>query len=144
MPFFLSRVVSLSDCVARETPLLVQPIDSDDYFSARLHRYSGVVQESKGVEGQCCIPNCTRIFSLQKPNGETCSYLKEYATNQNDVEKVGPVCHVHQARIMLADKRNRNVKKLKSKERAKTCWMNPMEIARHDDDNTDALNIVTQ
>ena len=67
---FSSRVVTLSECVSCETPLLVKPIDSDDSFAARLHRYSGVVQESKGVEGQCCIPNCNRIFSLEKPNGE--------------------------------------------------------------------------
>ena len=59
---FSSRIVSWLDCVPRDNPLLVQPIDSDDSYSASLHRYSGVVHESKGVEGQCCIPNCTRIF----------------------------------------------------------------------------------
>ena len=85
---FSSRVVSLTDCVARETPLLVQQIDSDDTFAAKFDRYSGVVQQSKGVEGQCCIPNCTRNFSEERPHGFLCSYLKERATNQNDVEEV--------------------------------------------------------
>ena len=32
---FSSRVVSWSDCVACETPLLVQPIDRDEYFQPR-------------------------------------------------------------------------------------------------------------
>ena len=72
------------------------------------------------------------------------SYLKEFAKHQNDVEKVGPVCNFHYKRIYRADKRNRNIKKLKSTVRAKTCWVNPLETATHDDDNTDALNIVTQ
>ena len=85
---FSSRVVSWTDSVAHDTPLLVQPIDSDDTFAAKFHRYSGVVQNSKGVEGQCCIPNCTRIFPEKQPHGFQCSYLKDRATNQNDVEKV--------------------------------------------------------
>ena len=85
---FSSRFVSWSDCVPRETPLLEQPIDNDGLFSAKLDRYSGVVQESKGVEGQCCIPNCTRIFPVEHAKGWMCSHLKEHATNRNDVEKV--------------------------------------------------------
>ena len=141
---FSSRVVSWSDCVACETPLLVQPIDSDEYFSATLHRYSGVVHASKGVEGQCCFPDCTSIFPVEQSNGWMCSYLKEHATNKNDVEKVGPVCNFHYKRIIRADKRNRKRQKLKSTVRAKTCWMNPMEIARRDDDNIDELNIVRE
>ena len=61
-------------------------------LSARLHRYSGVVQKSKGVEGQCCISHCTSIFPGEQANGWMGSYLKEHATNRNDMEKVGPVC----------------------------------------------------
>ena len=48
------------------------------------------------------------------------------------------------ARIIRADKRNRHIKKLTSKMRATTCWMNPLEIATQDDDNTDALDLVSQ
>ena len=80
---FSSRVVSWSDCVSRVTPLLVQPIDSDDYFWATLDRYSGVVQKSKGVEGQRCT---------EQANGWKCSYFKEHAKSQNAIENVGPVC----------------------------------------------------
>ena len=66
---FSSRVVSWTDSVAHDTPLLVQPIGSEDSFAAKFHRYSGVVQKSKGVEGQCCIPNCTRKFPEERPHG---------------------------------------------------------------------------
>ena len=44
---FSSDVVTWSECVGRDAPLLVQPIDSDDSFAAKLHRYSGVVQQIK-------------------------------------------------------------------------------------------------
>ena len=81
---------------------------------------------------------------VEQPNGWSYSYLKERASNQNDVEEVGPMCNFHHARIIRADKRNRNIQKLTPKVRAKTCWMNPLETATHDDDNTDTLNIVTQ
>ena len=47
---FSSRAVSWTDSIAHDTPLLVQPIDSDDSFAAKFHRYSGVVQKSKGVK----------------------------------------------------------------------------------------------
>jgi hypothetical protein len=141
---FSSRIISWLDCVPRDNPLLVQPIDSDDSYSASLRRYSGVVHASKGVEGQCCIPNCTRIFPEEHRNGWMCSYLKEHATNQNDVEQVGPVCHFHYYRIYRADKRNRAIKKLTSKKCAKACWMNPVETASHDDDNMDELNTLTE
>ena len=60
------------------------------------------------------------------------------------MEKVGPVCSFHRERIIRADKRNRNIQKLTPKVRAKTCWMNPMEIARRDDDNTEQLKIVSE
>ena len=96
------------------------------------------------MEGQCCIPNCTRTFPLERTKGWMSSYLKERASNQNDVEEVGPVCKFHFNRIIRADKRNRNIKKLTSKVRAKTCWMNPLETATHDDDNTDELNMMTE
>ena len=60
--------------VARETPLLVQPIDRDVTFAAKFDRYSGVVQNQKGVEGQRCIPNCARTFSEERPHGFLCSF----------------------------------------------------------------------
>ena len=69
--------------------------------------------------------------------------FKGACKKRNAIEKVGPMCYVHRDRIIRTDKRTRNVKKLKSKERAKTCWVNPMEIARHDDGNTE-LNIVSK
>ena len=50
---FSLDIVSWSECVSRDAPLLVQPIDSDDYFAAKLHRYSGVVEEfAAGVNRQ--------------------------------------------------------------------------------------------
>lgn len=73
-----------------------------------------------------------------------CVVLKEHAENHNDLERVGPVCNLHHDRIIRADKRNRNIKKLKSKKRVATCWVNPMEIAVHDVDNTDDLRSVTE
>ena len=98
---FSSRNVSWSDCVPRDNPLLVQPIDSDDSYSASLHRYSGVVQHFKGVEKQCCIPNCTRFFATEEhTNGWMPSYLKEHATNRHDVVEFGPVCKVHYQRVL--------------------------------------------
>ena len=69
---------------------------------------------------------------------------EERATNRNDVEKVGPVCRFHLNRIIRTDKRNQDLKTIKSKRRAKTCWMNPMETAKHEDDDTDALNIMEE
>ena len=86
---FSSRVVSWTASVAHDTPLLVQPIHSDDAFAAKFHRYSGVIQNSNGVERQCCIPNCSSIFPAERPHVFHCSYLKEHATNKNDVEKGG-------------------------------------------------------
>ena len=89
---FSSRVVIWSECVSREAPLLVQPIDSDDSFSAKLDRYSGIVQESEGVDGQCCIPSCDRTFPPEHAKGWKCSYFKEHAKSRNASENVGPVC----------------------------------------------------
>ena len=63
---------------------------------------------------------------------------------RHDVVEFGPVCNVHYKRICHADKRNRAIKKLTSKKRAKACWMNPVEVASHDDDNMDELNILTE
>ena len=79
MPAFL-LVLFLGQTVSPVKPqLLVQPIDRDEYVSARLHRYAGVIRKSMGVKGQCCIPNCTRIFPLEQANEWKCSCLKEDA-----------------------------------------------------------------
>ena len=112
---FSSDIVSWSECVGRDAPLLVPPIDSDDSFAAKLHSYSGVLEQIIGIEGQCCIPSCTRTFPVEQTKGWMFSVLKERASNQNDVEEVGPVCKFHYARIIRADKRNRNIKKLTPK-----------------------------
>ena len=141
---FSSRVVSWTDSVAHDTPLFVQPSDSDDSFAAKLHRYSGVVQKAKGVQGKCCIPYCSRLCPEERPYGLQCSYLKEHPKREKDIVKVGPFCHVHWKDITRVDKRNRNRKTLDSKMRARTCWMNPLEIAIRDENKTDAIDLVSQ
>ena len=70
--------------------------------------------------------------------------FQENATNQNDVVKFGPVCKFHLNRISDADKRNRRIQKMTPKRRAKACWMNPVEVGSHDDENTDDFNTLTE
>ena len=70
---FVSRSQSWPGGVPEHTPLLVQAIDTDVTYSARLHRYSGNQSEVKGSCGKCCVPGCTNEFTDEHPKGKTCA-----------------------------------------------------------------------
>ena len=111
----------------------MQEVDTEeDPYAARLHRYSGIQRDVMGPQGQCCVLGCTNDFPSDRPGGWWCKYLKEHATNQKDVENVGPVCRMHHDQIMETNECNHNTSKSTPNNRAQATWTNPLDAPVRD------------
>ena len=64
--------------------------------------------------------------------------------HRKDLVQVGPVCSFHRDAILRLDKQNRKRHNLTSELRPNSCWMNPLDIATRDENETDATDLMSQ
>ena len=78
-----------------------------------------VHQKSLGVEDSAAFPIALAFRLLRNQNGEMSSCVKEHANTEMVWRKLVPCVMFHRDRIIRAKERNRDIKKLASKERAR-------------------------
>ena len=93
---FSSRPVVWPGQAPNEFPLLVQAINSDEYFSAKLHRYSCIRRAAvlcSQLYSHICVSTTKRLDGF---------IIENHAEHQSDVKTVGLLCMCHVKHIIRA------------------------------------------